>query len=197
MVSFLETIAECHEIRLRVDERFLCKMEMKMKISSTYLHISSDCRLLSTSESIFFLKYSSLWLIMSKHWLNVVKILCVVARNVNDSPYKTRKTEHTNSSKQHIPNIRSLFSCLFSFPLFGRNIDCLIFSRCSLLNRRNSCQSAIQYVNYHSFSHSMHHGNCKCDNTINIHINIGFHSVFFSSTLSSANGKIRIVTVVV
>lgn len=58
----------------------------------THLHISSDCRLLSTSDSIFFLKYSSLWLIISKHWLTVVKILWVVARNVNDSPYKKQRT---------------------------------------------------------------------------------------------------------
>lgn len=52
----------------------------------TNLHNSSDCRRRSISVSIFFFKYSSLWLIMSKHWFNVAKMVWVVARNVTDSP---------------------------------------------------------------------------------------------------------------
>lgn len=113
---------------------------------NTYLHSSSDCRLRSTSISIFFLKYSSLWLIISKHWFNVANMLCDVARNVSDSPCN-------NCDRNKV----------YQFPLLKLSLTWYQI-HCLLLNQENSNRLELPKGNYPISFWSAHHNDCNGKN---------------------------------
>lgn len=112
---------------------------MKVINTTTYLHNSSDCRRRSTSVSIFFRIYSSLWFIISKHWFNVAKIVWDVARNVTDSPWYQRN---------FVISLQFIFYKFISTGIF-----------CLPSNLLNSSHSAV-LIDPFSFYSQKHRNNC-------------------------------------